>query len=211
MQVEQRSHVVVRQAARRLVEDQHAAADGERARDLDELLRRRRSVADERVRRDVGVAELRERVDARISRIARAMRRGRSRTGSTPSTMFSITLRCGRERQLLVDHRDAGATRLERIARRVRAAVERIVAGVGRSAPARIAISVLLPAPFWPTSAQTSPARTDEVDAVERDGGAERLAHAAHLEARRASGLQPSRQVRVEQLLDVGVVHVIAA
>src|SRR2546428_10205224 len=30
----------------------------------------------------------------------------------------------------------------------------------GFSAPARIAISVLLPAPFWPTSAHTSPERT---------------------------------------------------
>ena len=30
----------------------------------------------------------------------------------------------------------------------------------GFSAPARIAISVLLPAPFWPTSAHTSPPRT---------------------------------------------------
>ena len=31
----------------------------------------------------------------------------------------------------------------------------------GCSAPDRIAISVLLPAPFWPTMAQTSPGRTD--------------------------------------------------
>ena len=44
---------------------------------------------------------------------------------------------------------------------------------------------MLLPAPFWPTSAQISPARDREIDAVERDGRAERLADAAHLEARR--------------------------
>ena len=62
------------EAARRLVEHEHAAADRERARDLDELLRRRRQIADERVGRDVGVAELRERRRPPSARIARADR-----------------------------------------------------------------------------------------------------------------------------------------
>ena len=47
--IEQLSHVRVREAARRLVEHEHAAADRDRPRDLDELLRRRRKIADDRV------------------------------------------------------------------------------------------------------------------------------------------------------------------
>ena len=39
--LKQFAHIAVRETARRLVEDEHAAAERERARDLDKLLRRR--------------------------------------------------------------------------------------------------------------------------------------------------------------------------
>ncbi len=72
---------------------------------------------------------------------------------------------------------------------------------------------MLLPAPFWPTIAHTSPAATDEIDAVDGDRGAERLADAAHLEARRGGAaadmlLQPSIEVGPDQLLDLRLLHV---
>ena len=73
-----------------------------------------------------------------------------------------------RERELLVDHRHAGAARLQRAraARRARRRASCVPAS-GASAPARMAISVLLPAPFWPTRAQTSPGATAQVHAVQ--------------------------------------------
>ena len=98
-QLEQLPHVVVGEAARRLVEHEHAAAECQRARDLHELLRRRRQLADRRVEGNIRMAELLERRPRRAAdRIAvndaeRAKRTRRA--GSTPSAMLSITLRCG--------------------------------------------------------------------------------------------------------------------
>ena len=60
-QLEQLPHVVVREAARRLVEHEHAAAECQRSRDFHELLRRRRQLADRRVDGNIRVAELIER------------------------------------------------------------------------------------------------------------------------------------------------------
>ena len=57
--------VVAAEAARRLVEHEHAAADGERAGDLDELLRGDRQVADDGVGRDVVGARAAPARDAR--------------------------------------------------------------------------------------------------------------------------------------------------
>ncbi len=58
---EQMVHVGGPEAARRLVQHEHGAADGKRARDLDDLLRRGREAPGRRVKRKVVVAQLRER------------------------------------------------------------------------------------------------------------------------------------------------------
>ena len=114
----------VSEAARRLVEDEHAAPDGERARDLDELLRGRRQIADRPLGGDVAVAELGERGRRRRAHplaLHDAERRGGAaahRLDAEHDVLHHAQVR--RERQLLVDHRDAGAPRGERIARRVR-------------------------------------------------------------------------------------------
>ena len=132
------------------------------------------------------------------------------RTGSTPSTMFSITREVRRERQLLVDHRDAGAARRERIARRVRGAVEPHLARVGRQRAGENRHQRALAGAVLADERADLAAAHREIDAVERDGRAERLARrrASRIAAR--SRLQPFRQVRVQQLLRVGVVHLLA-
>ena len=184
-----------------------------RARSRRAAARRRRASPTSASRRNVADGRARRAPSRRDRAASAAGRAAPSRVGSTPSRMFSITRQVRRERQLLVDHRDAGAARVERVARRV--TVRRRAPSSpasGWSAPARIAISVLLPAPFWPTSAQTSPAAHGQVDAVERDGRAERLADAAHLEARRRGSATAaiSIEVGLEQLLHVRAVHVLA-
>ena len=93
--------------------------------------------ADRRVGRDVVVPEL---ARARRSPIARMRARSHEaaahRLGAEHDVLHHAQVR--RERQLLVDHRDAGAARLERIcaARRARRR-SRIVAGVRRAARRR--------------------------------------------------------------------------
>ena len=59
----------------------------------------------------------------------------------------------GTHRELLIDDGHAGAARVGRIARRVGAPSSDSVPASGRCAPARICISVLLPAPFSPSTA----------------------------------------------------------
>ena len=56
-QFEQAAGIVAPQAARRLVEHEHAAPRREGPRNLDELLRGRRQIADNRVGRDVVMPE----------------------------------------------------------------------------------------------------------------------------------------------------------
>ena len=63
-QLEQRLHVAVRQAARRLVEHQHARAGGQRPADFDQLLFGRREIADVRGWRNFRMVELPKRVNS---------------------------------------------------------------------------------------------------------------------------------------------------
>ncbi len=51
-----------------------------------------------------------------------------------------------------------------------------------------MAISVLLPAPFWPTRPQNLARSDRQVHAGQRDGGPKPLGHAAHYES---GGLRP--------------------
>ena len=83
----------------------------------------------------------------------------------------------------------------------------------GAIAPARIDISVLLPAPFCPTSAHTSPPRTarstpSSATVPPNALRTRRISKCARQAARR---FQPSRQVWLQQLLDSGVGHSVAS
>ena len=69
-------------------------------------------------------------------------------------------------------------------ARRCRAPSTRTRPASGVRSPAMIDTSVVLPAPFGPSSPHTSPASTLEADLVERRVVAVALAHALHLEHR---------------------------
>ena len=196
------------QAARRLVEHQHAAADGERARDLDQLLRRRRqlrrparpgAMSRGRARRARAIAVDRASSAPRRRRTASARRRARCFPSRDSAARATAPDRSSRRRR--------GARRADRAARtaRRRAASRRRRAC---SAPARIAISVLLPAPFWPTSAHTSPPRTAKSTPSSATVAPNALPHAAHLEARRrGQGFSHRDRSGCSSSLASGVVH----
>ena len=182
-QFEQAPHVVAAEAARRLVEDQHAAADGERARDLDELLRRRRERADQRVWSDIVAPQFLE-CGSRGRSDAVALHDAEARGFDAEHDVLHHA-QVRRQRQLLVDHRHAGAARLDRLARRVRRAFEPHLARIrpnraGQDGHQRALARAVL------ADQRAHLARPDgEIHAVQRHRGAERLPHAAHLEARR--------------------------
>src|SRR5262245_386724 len=111
----------------------------------------------------------------------------------------------------------------------------RITPASGFSAPARIPISVLFPAPFWPTSAHTSPdatatstpssatvapnaLRTPRISKRAESFELNRVLLTASLQAPRVairaprplSLLQPSLQIGMQQLFRIDVVHAVA-
>ena len=120
-QREETLHVSAPEAARRLVEHQHPAADRERAGDLDELLRGHRERADRRVGRNVVVPEIGQRAAGQLAH-ARTIEHAVSRGLRTEQNVLHHG-EVRRERQLLINHRDACAAALDRAARRVRLAV----------------------------------------------------------------------------------------
>ena len=93
-----------------------------------------------------------------------------------------------RERQLLVDHRDAGLPRGQRIARRVSGAVEPHLPGVRRQRARENRHQRALPGAVLADERADLAATHGEIHGIERHGRAEGLAHAAHLESRRAHG-----------------------
>ena len=107
------------------------------------------------------------------------------RDGAWPMKTFSATVRSGKRRgswwttAIPSDRAWAGP----RIC--VGSPSSRIVPLSGWWTPARILTSVLLPAPFSPTSAWTSPGSEVERDVVERLGRREPLRDPAQLDARR--------------------------
>ena len=164
-QLEQFLHVAVREAARRLVEHEHAAAERQRARDLDQLLRRGRQPTDRRVEREYpnGRAVRAPRARSGGPRRGRRFRMRQARRGAP-----------ARRRERCCPSRSGGARAIapDRSSRRLPGALreDREADTACRSAsssrhresiaPASMDISVLLPAPFCPTSAHTSPPRT---------------------------------------------------
>ena len=185
-QLEQLLYVVVREAARRLVEHEHAATECQRARDFHELLRRRRQLADRRVEGNIRVPELLERRPRRAAdRIAvndaeRAQHPLPRGLDAERDVVHHAQVR--RERQLLINHRHAGLARLARISRRVRRAVQRHRSGIGNDGAGKNRHQRALARAVLPDERAHFPAAHSEVDTVERDGAAERLAHAAHFE-----------------------------
>ena len=91
-----------------------------------------------------------------------------------------------RERQLLVDHRDAGAPRIDRAGGRIAPAVDGHRPGVGRQRAREDRHQRALAGAVLADEPADLPAGDGELDAVERDGGAERLADVAHRESLRS-------------------------
>jgi hypothetical protein len=91
-----------------------------------------------------------------------------------------------RERELLMDHRHAGRSRVDRLTRRVGHTLEPHRAGVGLDRARQDRHERALAGAVLPDERAHLPGGDCEVDAVDRHGGAKHLAHAAHLEARRA-------------------------
>ena len=150
------------------------------AHDLDDLPLGEREVLDERARVDVRDAPSpASSASACLAMRRRSMRPSAPR-GSRRRSRFSATVIHGRQRELL-EHRPgaraharrSGPCSLDGLA------LDADVPASGRSRPPRILISVLLPAPFSPTSACTSPRTRGEGGAVQRPDAAERLAKAS--------------------------------
>ena len=111
-----------------------------------------------------------EQLGEHVRRRARASRRRRRGCGrpSTPSQMFSSTDLRLRDEHLLEHGHDPGVQRRPRVTGSPSTAARQssIVPCVGRWTPLRILTSVLLPEPFSPTSAWTSPARSSNEHAA---------------------------------------------
>jgi hypothetical protein len=80
---------------------------------------------------------------------------------------------------------DARGARLARAVERLRDAAHQDLAFIGGNTPESMRISVLLPAPLWPSRPTTSPAIQRARHAIDRADAAEMLAHRAHLDQRR--------------------------
>ena len=182
-QVEQPPRVLTAEAARRLVEDEHAAAARDSPGDFDDLLRRDRQLPGRRGRIHVAVAEPPQRIRRDGARAGAVDHTEPSRLDAEHDVLRDAQVR--RDRQLLVDHRDAGAAGVERLARTVGRAVERHRAGVGPERAGQDAHQRALAGAVLSDERAHFAAGHGDVHPVERHRRAERLADAAHLEARR--------------------------
>ena len=194
---EQPLHLVGGERRGRLVEDQHARLDRQRLGDLDQLLVGHRQAADRRadVELDVQLLEQRLRRPARRAPVDRC----RSRPdGAWPMNTFSATVRSGKSRGSWWTTAMPSARAWAGPWIWVGSPSSRIVPLSGWWTPARILTSVLLPAPFSPTRAWTSPAASVERDVVEGLGRREALGDPAQLGARRggATARVPGRRRR---------------
>jgi hypothetical protein len=173
------------EAARRLVEHQDAAADRQRARDLDELLLRDGQIADDRVGRDVVVPELRQR---RAGPRAHGVPVDETRDPGPetsparlrPKQQILHDAEIRRERQLLVDHRDARAPRVDRTRRRIRASVDRHRPGVGLERAREHRHQRALARAVLPDEPADLPGGHRQLDPLERLRGAECLPDPPH-------------------------------
>ena len=174
------------EAARRLVQHEHGAAHRERARDLDDLLRRGREAPGRRIEREVIVAELGQRRAgdlAHASPVEHAKTRGLDAQGDVLNDG-----EVGRERQFLLDHRDAGVPCLTWIVRRVRTAANRHDAGIWPERARQDGHQRALAGAVLTDEAADLARRNRQIHASQRDGGPKPLGHAAHDES---GGLRP--------------------
>ena len=160
----------------RLVEQEDARVARQRAADLDALLDRQRDLARAGGRRTSRIA--RSRISARSCGV-----RGRADHAPRPLAADHEVLGHGQVREqlgLLVDDRDA-------VAIEARCPTDAPSSSISprrrRVSPARILMSVLLPAPFGPATPRISPGAGLEVEAVEGAGVAVPLAQPADAEA----------------------------
>ena len=180
-QREQPLDVAAAQRAGRLVEHQHAAADGNRSRNFHELLIGHRQIAGQPIRRDVGASEFRERA-GRNPVHGRALNDAEARRFHAEENVVGHA-QVGRERQLLVNHRDAGAPGSHRVARGVGLPVEEHLPCVRLDRAGQDRHQRALAGAVLAHQAAHFAWRHGEVDACQRDGGIEPLLDAAHLEA----------------------------
>ena len=181
----------------RLVHDEDASVGADRLGDLDDLLLRHA----ERLRQPIGIDARRRPARGALSNAAAARRPIDTAPAVTALERQRDVLgdrEIGKERRLLIDRRDAEGTRRVRIddARTSRPPTASVPASA-RSAPVMILISVDLPAPFSPTSACTSPARSSNETSFQGADARERFADADGLEVRSA----PRVLRRVDTLL----------
>ena len=111
--VEEPSRVFAAQAAGRFVQDQHAAPTASALAISTICCKATERMPAGASTGMIAVAQPCQRLASRAREPA-ASSPGRARVGSSPSTTFSMTRQVRRERQLLIDHRDAGSARVER-------------------------------------------------------------------------------------------------
>ena len=186
--VEQLLRLRHREHRRRFVEDEHVRVADQALDDLDPLALAGREVVDARVR------DRRRARSARRSRAPVASCRERRPLPFSPSVTFSQTV--------------SGPMRLKcwcTIARPSRAASVgswittgrpsiRISPASGVTSPSSTFMSVVLPAPFWPSTPWISPRHRREVDVVARRDGAEPLRDRSDLDRRVHHGVTASRR-----------------
>ena len=180
-QREQPPHVLPVQAAGGLVEHEHAAAHRERARDLHELLGRWSQPADHRARIDLVVLQTRERRFRPRAHPGPPDEPQPRRLQSQYDVVHHREVR--RQRELLVDHREARAPRLQWVARAVGRAVQRHGALVRRQRTGEHAHERALARPVLAHERADLSRAHRQVDAGQGHGRPERLADAPHLEA----------------------------
>ena len=175
--------------AQRLVQQQHAGAVDERARERDALPLAARELARLALRE---LAEAHER-----ERLARALSPLRLGHALDAQPVFDVLLDAHvREQRVVLEHRVdvalVGRARVTSLRRGTRAPL------VGRSKPAIIRRQVVLPEPDGPSSEKNSPRATSRLDVVDRHERAEGLRHAvqphAYVSGRCARRSGPDRR-----------------
>jgi hypothetical protein len=174
--------VGARQAAGRLVEHEDATSDGQRARDFHELLAGGRQRAGGRIDRDFRMSQRRQHARRGVAHL-RAPDQAQARGLHAQHDVLGNG-QVRRERQLLVDHRDAGAARVERAAGAIRPAVERHRPGVGPQRARQDSHQCALAGAVLADDGAHLASGYREIDAVHRDGRPEGLTDPPHLEAR---------------------------
>ncbi len=185
-QIEQHSDIGRTEAAGWLVEDEDAAAGRERPRDLDELLRGGLQGRDLSIWPNIVVPELLQRLDRDVAHAPALDETVTHRLDPEHDVLHHAEVR--RERQLLMDHRNTGAAGFERIARCVRHVVDPHRALVWRNGAGEDRHQRALARAVLADKRAHLARMHRQARAIERDGGAEPLTHAPHLEARPAYG-----------------------